>query len=315
MKNQYTLARELHAPRRIRFPTRSVVLESIDDLWQADLVEMGHLAKWNRGHRYLLTVIDTFSKFGFARPLKTKKGEEVTTAFNDILKTSKRIPKLLQTDQGKEFFNTKFQTLMKAEGIHHYHTFTDKKASIVERWNRTLKSHMYRNFTERNSLRWIDSLSRLVNTYNHLTHGTIGMKPARVKKSHENTLWERIHKTKTKHKDSNLFRVGDIVRVSRVKSIFGKGYTPNWTEELFKIATVIKTNPRTYRLEDLLGERIRGTFYGHEMRTTRIPDYARIEKVISRKTLSDGTKMIRVKWKGYDSRFNQWIREADSQKL
>jgi hypothetical protein len=306
------LAKELHKPKRRHFPTRSVVLRGIDETWQADLVDMQHVK--HRGYSYLLTVIDVFSKFAFARPLKSKRGEEVTLAFDDILRSSGRKPSKLHTDQGTEFFNRTFKKLMDQYGIHHYHTFSDKKASIVERWNRTLKEKMYRTFTERNSLKWTDFLQELVVKYNNTRHRSIGMKPADVSLKNEDQVWTNLRKKNPKPvftTNAGKFGVGDVVRVSRVKQTFAKGYTPNWTEELFRIIKVMKTRPRAYKLEDLLGAPIKGSFYAQELQKTEIPKYARIEKIIARKKGG----MIRVKWKGYSNRFNQWIRKSDTEKL
>ena len=275
------------------------------------------MVKWNRKHLFLLTVIDIFSKYAFARPLKSKKSTDVAEAFADIIETSGRKCSLLQSDQGKEFLGKPFQTVLKKYNIQHYYTYSDKKASIVERWNRTLKGRMYRSFTERNSLNWIDTLPQLVSEYNDTKHRTIGRKPIKVTKENENEVWHYIRRNRSSRKSSvkKKFKLGDIVRVSRVKSIFTKGYKPNWTEELFKICKVSNTIPQTYHLEDLLGMPIRGSFYTEELQKTKIPNYARIEKILSRKTTADGNNWIRVKWKGYDNRFNQWLPLESTTKL
>jgi L-rhamnose mutarotase len=312
------LAYELHKPKRKHFPTWSVVMKGPHETYQADLVDMGNLVKWNTNVRYLLTVIDIFTKMGYAEPVKQKTGEEVTAAFEKILNRSGHIPKNLQTDAGKEFFNTKFQALMKRHGIHHYHTYSDKKASIVERWNRTLKTRMYRYFTQHNTLRWTKMVQSLVDQYNHSHHRSIGMKPVQVTRKNAPKVRQNIQRSRQRLpalKRTSRFQEGDLVRVSRVKGTFAKGYLPNWTEELFKVKEVMTTRPRTYTLMDLLDVPIRGTFYKEELQKTMIPDYARIEKVIGKKTTPGGQKLIRVKWKGYDTRFNQWIPASDAEKL
>ena len=117
---QAQLANELHKPARKNYPRRQTVTFGIDDLWQADLVEMHELASKNKKYNYMLTVIDTFSKQAFAIPIKNKTAQAVTEAFEGILKHRK--PNNLQTDQGKEFFNKAFQDL-KEHKINHYHTF------------------------------------------------------------------------------------------------------------------------------------------------------------------------------------------------
>jgi L-rhamnose mutarotase len=312
------LADELHKPKRKHFPTRPVVVKGPHETYQADLVDMGNLVQWNQRVRYLLTVIDIFSKMGYAEPVKQKTGEDVTTAFEKILDRSGHIPKNLQTDAGKEFFNAKFQKLMKRHGIHHYHTYSDKKASIVERWNRTLKSQMYKYFTRHNTLKWTKIVQSLVDQYNHRRHRMIGMKPAQVTRKNAPKVRRNIEQSRKRlptPKRTSRYQEGDLVRVSRVKGTFTKGYLPNWTEELFKVKEVLMTRPRTYKLVDLLDVPIHGSFYKEELQKTTIPDYARIEKVIGKKTTPGGQKLIRVKWKGYDTRFNQWIPASDVEKL
>lgn len=313
---QRQLAYELHKPKRKNFKTIAVEVKEPNESWQADLVDMTHLKKWNKNNTFILTVIDTFSKFAYARALKSKNASDVRDAFEDILLNATTTPIHLQTDAGKEFFNSLFKKLMARFEINHYHTFSDKKASIVERFQRTLKSRMYRGFTETNSLQWLSILPQLIDQYNRSKHRTINAKPIDVtlknaKMIHKNIIASRKKGPPRKRK----FHKGDIVRVSRQKNIFAKGYSANWTEELFEISNVQMTKPITYKLQDLLGVPIRGTFYSEEIQRTQIPQYARIEKVIRKKRGADGKMLARVKWKGYDARFNEWIPLSKTKKL
>ena len=119
----------------------------IDEQWAVDLIEVINIAKYNRGYRYLLTVVDVLSKHAWVQPVKSKTGKAVTDAFEKILK-GRRKPINLQTDDD----NKTFQGLMKRKGIHHFSTSGDTKASVVERFNRTLKRRMYRYLTVKNAL-------------------------------------------------------------------------------------------------------------------------------------------------------------------
>ena len=112
-----TLADELHRQARRNFPRRKVIVKGLNEFWQGDLVEMQPYAKQNRGFRYLLTVIDVWSKFAWAIPVKTKTGKDVTEAFEKILKDTPTPPKLLQLDHGKEFYNKPFQACIFREEI------------------------------------------------------------------------------------------------------------------------------------------------------------------------------------------------------
>ena len=173
------LGNTLHKLRRHRFPTNPVVVFGIDEQWVADLIKVGNIAKYNRGYRYLLTVEDVLSKHAWVQPVKSKTGEVVTDAFEKILK-GKRKPINLHMDDGKEFYNNTFQDLMKRKGIHHFSTSGDTKASMVERFNRTLEKRMYRYFTVKNTLSYLPMLKELVLGYNRSYHRSIKMAPEKV---------------------------------------------------------------------------------------------------------------------------------------
>ena len=132
---------ELHKPARKNFRRRRVIVKGLNDLWQADLVDMTKFSRENGGNKYILMVINVFSKFLWAKPVKNKSAKEITQAMDKILKIAHpNTPNNLQTDQGKEFFNSQFYQLMKKFNINHYSSFSSKKASVVERVNRTVKN-------------------------------------------------------------------------------------------------------------------------------------------------------------------------------
>ncbi|CAG18159.1 hypothetical protein CcBV_31.2 [Bracoviriform congregatae] len=209
------IAEELHKPARRNYKRRHVDIRGLDETWQADLVEMIPYATVNKGYKYLLTIIDIFSKYAWAVPIKSKSGVDVTSAMKSVLQQG-RIPKNLHVDQGKEFYNKEFKDLMKQHKINLYSTFSNLKASICERFNRTLKTKMWREFTNRGSYKWADTLDDLVNTYNSTIHSTIKMKPADVTAPQEKQLLENIYQPlKTKSKQKQKFKVGDKVRISK----------------------------------------------------------------------------------------------------
>lgn len=216
---------ELHRPARRNYPRRRVNIRDLDETWQADLVDMSAYAKANDGHKFLLTVIDNFSKYAWAEPLKRKNGADVTAAMNSILNKG-RVPQKLQVDAGKEFYNHEFQTLMKKHDIHMYSTFSNLKASIVERFNRTLKTKMWMQFSYRGSYRWLEMLPELVNDYNNRHHRTTRMRPVDVTKQNAHKL-KLIYADFRINKKREKFKLGDKVRISSVKHVFEKGYTPN----------------------------------------------------------------------------------------
>ena len=123
---------------------------------------MSSRAKDNNGYTFLLTVIDCFSKFGWAEPLHNKSGQEILDAFKIILKRDGRKPKRLQTDKGSEFLNSKVQRLLKEENIEFFTTNSEMKAIIVERYNRSLKMKMYKKncSSQYNALRGYSARTR-----------------------------------------------------------------------------------------------------------------------------------------------------------
>jgi len=167
--------------------------------YQADLVDLSSLLNFNNSYRYLLTCIDVFTKRAWAILLRKKTGREVTAAFQKILATSDRNPRMLQTDKGMEFLNAMFQRMLAINGIHWYSTENeDIKASVVERFNRMLKIKMSRYFTYKNLPRYIDVLPRLVASYNASYHRSIGMSPNDVNASNEDHVRKRLFPRRTK---------------------------------------------------------------------------------------------------------------------
>ena len=298
------LVHELHRPARKIYTRRRVIVKGIGDLWQADLAEFQLYARENKGYKYILIVIDCFSKYLWTRAIKNKTGEEVTKAFNDIFSRGK-IPQNLQTDNGTEFYNHSFRDLMKKYNINHYSTFSTMKASIAERVIRTLKEKLYRMFSLNGNYKYYTQLEAVTADYNNTKHRTIGMQPSQVNKHNERVLLDTVY-SHLKIVDKQKFRVGDIVRISRQKVMFEKGYTPNWSTELFKIVKAKISSPTVYYLKDFNGQDIQGTFYEEELQKTKYEDLYLVEKVLKRK----GT-MVYVKWLGLNKKFNSWINKSD----
>ena len=292
---------ELHKPVRHNFPRRRVVVKGLRDLYQADLIEMIPYARLNKGNKYILIVIDVFSKFVWAHPLKSKMGREVATAFKKILKN---LPKNLQTDQGKEFYNKDFMQVMKSYGINHYSTFSSIKASVVERVIRTIKSSMWKSFTLQGNKKWIDLLPEVVEKYNNTYHTTIKMRPNQVNKSNEKKLLKTVYSHIKQVNPNSKFNVGDYVRISKYRTVFRKGYSENWTNEIFKIVAKKLTFPTMYTIQDQKGDTVHGGFYEHELQKVKFPDIYLIEKIVRKK----GKKVL-VKWRGLNE--SSWINVAD----
>ncbi len=301
----------LHKPVRYNFQRNKTIVLSIDDQFQADLCDMTSLAKDNDNHKFLLTCIDCFSKYAWVEPLHRKSSDNIVRAFERIFAKDKRVPKRLQTDKGTEFLNKPVQQFLKKHNVHFFTTETEMKASIVERFNRTLKTRMYKYFTAKNTLRYIDVLQDLVNAYNNTSHRSIGMVPANVTKRHELEIRQRLYGVKNiKHSKKYKYNVDDEVRISKARRTFKKGYLPQWTEEHFHIHSRKFYAEPLYELRDLSGEVLQGTFYEKELQKVRPLAEYRVEKVIRKK--KQGNKVFYlVQWKGYSDKFNTWVSEND----
>ena len=226
------LAEELHKPIIRKFEKRKVHAAFNDNIWNADLADMQLLSRYNKGIRFLLCVIDIFSKYAWVVPLKDRKGISIVKAFQSILKQSNRKPNKIWVDKGSEFYNASFKIWVQDNDIVMYSTHNEGKSVVAESFIRTLKSKNYKYMTSISKNVYFDKLDDIVDEYNNTYHTTIKMKPTDVK---DNTY---INTSKKNENKDPKFEVGDHVRISKYKNIFGKGYMPNWSEEVFVIKKV-----------------------------------------------------------------------------
>ena len=211
------LADELHKSIIRKFKKRKVYSAFKDNIWGADLADMQLLSKYNKGIRFLLCVIDIFSKYAWVVPLKDKKGISIAKAFQIILKQSNRKQNKIWVDKGSEFYNACFKKCLRDSNIVMYSTHNEGKSVVAERFIRTLKSKMYKYMTSISKNVYIDKLDDIVDEYNNTYHTTIKMKPADVK---DNTY---INADKEINNKDPKFKVGDHVRISKFKTFLLKG--------------------------------------------------------------------------------------------
>lgn len=297
----------VHKPIRKKFARRRVIVRGINSQWEADLVDMQAISKANDGHRFILTCIDVFSKYAYAVALKDKRATSVTTAFRTIL--TEGSPQSLHTDEGVEFLNGTFQRMLKSEGIRFFTTFnTAIKASVVERFNRTIKSRLWRYFTHRGSYRWLDDLQSFLSSYNRSPHRSIGMAPAAVTEKNSSLVRTRLY-GKVAAVEKRRLNVGDDVRLTKARNLFAKSFWANWSEEAFKVSRVLDTRPTTYRVVDSRGEEILGTFYADELQKIRLPEFFRVESILSTRRRRKRKEYL-IKWLGYPHSENSWVPET-----
>ena len=313
LETQDTYTRYKPIFRKHKF--QKTYVKELADQIQLDGVDMGKYKHKNRGYYWFLTGVEVLSRYAFAIPVYRKDTKNMTEGVEKLLEEFKvrfdKYPNVVQFDDGKEFYNVGVKTLLEDNNIEYFSTQSDKKAAIVERFNRTLKTIMWKYFYSKGTYNWIDVLDDLVKNYNNTKHRSILTKPADVNKTNEDQVWVTLFGDAVGKFPLPKFRVGDTVQVSRYKSIFSKGYEANFTEEIFKVKKVLRGDPNMYEIEDHEGEPIIGKFYEEELsRVDKQDDVYREEKILKRKK-----GMVLVEWLGYDSKHNSWIPEKDIQNI
>lgn len=300
-----------HKQPKRRYKRRKVVVTGISSQWQADLIDITPLAKFNLQNKFILTVIDVFSKKAFAKPLKSKEAVNVVKAFQSILNEAKTKPFNLQVDKGKEFHNSLFKKLCQQNKIKLFTSEDDQmKAQIVERFNRTIKNRLYRYFASTGDYNWLNVLDKFLNSYNNTFHRSIKMTPNEVKVENEEEVFQTLYPPPDHNSFKNVnpkLKIGDFVRLLNPPKSFKKGYNTQWTEEVFSIRdVVISSQFPLYKVSDLSGEEILGFFYSQELQKIQIPSLFIIEKIIK----TEPTRVL-VKWEGYSDKFNSYVKKSD----
>ena len=305
MGNNFTmtdLSNELNKPVINKFERKKVIVNHIDEIHSCDLVDMQKYSRVNKGYKYIFTNIDIFSKYSWSFHLKTKTIKEIKSCFQKIF--NERKPKYIWSDQESAFLFKEMIQFFKNNNVKIYYTHSDLKAVIIERFNRSLRELMMKQFVKNNNTVWYNILPNLINTYNNRYHQTIKMKPKNVNKLNEKHIKNTVYNYDITNKKPK-FKIGDLVRISlKRRTLFDKP-TGNikWSEQLYKIYKINKSNVITYLLKDMNNEIIKGQFYTRELQLTKntTGEYI-IEKIL--KTNKD---KIYVKWRSYDSSFNSWI--------
>ena len=300
----------LHKPITRKFPRRETIVAGPNQQLQADLIDVSTHAKDNDNTKFILTVIDVFSKKAWAIPIKNKSGSEVSKALGTVFVQSS--PKYLQTDKGKEFLNSEVRGVLDRFKIEHFTSQNETiKASIVERFNKTLRNTLHRYFTKTGRERFIDVLKDFIDAYNNRYHTSLKMTPNEVSENNQEDVWYNLYDPLYAFQTPQpKLKRGDFVRISKAKTAFQRGFTPNWSVEVFIVEKVLSTTPITYSIKDYNGELIEGSFYEKELQKIQEPSVFKIEKVLQRKKIGN-KNMVLVKWLDYPDQFNQWIPESD----
>ena len=312
----------LHRQSRKKFIRRRIFSKHPKHIASSDLADLSLLSRYNNGVKYLLVIIDIFSRFLSVYPLKRKDGQSVLEGIKHILESNEfQGIKFLNSDEGGEYYNKYVKDYLQKKNIKLYSTFSREiKAAIAERVIRTIKSKIFKYLTQKNTKKYIDVIDQIVNSYNNSSHRGLkkGQTPNDVHKLTDPNLvqeqFDRMYKDvhRIKKNITSLLSVGQAVRIvnSDKNKVFRKGYLIQNTEEIFRIKSIDNNYiPTVYYLEDLEGEEIKGKFYRDELTPCEVPEYFHID-IIKERTLNK-KKQYFVHWRGYPESSRRWVDAID----
>jgi hypothetical protein len=294
-------------------------MSSLDEQWDADVMDRQKLSRQNSGYRYLAIFIYIFSRYIWVVPLKKKKGPDMLRAINFVFKKGRK-PLYLRTDQGTEYTGKHVQHYLKQNNVHHFVALNPLHANYAEGVIRTLKGKIYRFFTANQTQRYIDHLDDIVESYLNTVHRSIDMKPIDITEKNSQEIYEKLYLPQQIALENKAvkyaFEIGDRVHMAMDRSVFHKAYKETYFQEIFEISGCTPTHPPRYKLIDLLKKHVLGTFY--EQQLTKVPydytsDMQRIKKVV-RYQNGDSGKEALIRWEGYAPQYDTWLRVQDMTK-
>ncbi len=309
----YTLHREFHKPRT----TNPFYIFKMRDQIQMDLFDVSALKNDNRGVTFILLAIDTFTKYCWARELKSKSGVNSVAAIKSIVDSmGNPKPKAIFFDRGTEFTNRLVKKYLQEKQIKIVHPNSEKKAAIVERANRTIQGILYRFLTQNQTRTYTYNLQDLIDSYNDRRHRTIKMAPseAEVIENQQdvlNALNEHYGKIAKKRKNPK-YSVGERVLIANLATNrFRRGYQQSFNFEQFEIVQVKTNMPIPMYIVKSLNddEIVQGGFYAEELQPIKGEVY-KVDSVLRKRKVRGRTQLF-VKWRGFDDTHNSWINESD----
>lgn len=315
-KNELSI--QLHKPLRHNFKRNYVLCNHPFQFIFIDLLILGNIKKYNEGICNVLVVVECLSRFAYVETLRTKKSKEVGDRMEHIINKIKLPVSYCVSDGGLEFSGS-CKEVFKKHKITHIVTKNEKtKSMLAERFIRTLMSSVSQYFTENNTKKYVDVLQQLCANYNHREHSSTGQAPAAVLESLENQkkAFRYQYEKKLNEKfNAPKFKVGDIVRMAYFKSVgFQKGYTENYSHEIFKIKKVHPRRQPVYELTTPEGETVVGRFYEKEILAATEPEFYKISRIVRWRTIN-GQREALVDYVGHPLSARQWVKEEDVKNL
>ena len=223
----------------------------IDDIWSLDILDLKDYGpENNRGYKYVLVIIDNFSKFGWTIPLKNKNAITIKDSFENSLISSKRQPNFLEGDRDRGFYNNLFQDFLNKNNINLYSRNSSYGAVFAERFNRTIRDLLKKPVFEKGDGKWIDILPKTTKQYNNRIHSSTKLTPIQASlKKNGSFVYKNLLDKRRKIKPK--FQINDFVRVADLKRTFSKGDTTNWSYKLYKITEIINDTIPAYKIDNL----------------------------------------------------------------
>ena len=265
------LSEELNKPVINKFTRKKIIVNYIDEIHSCDLVDMVKYSRMNKGYKYIFTNIDIFSKYAWSFPIKSKKISDIKPCFQKIFKERK--PKFIWSDKESSFFSKEMLKFFEDHNIKIYYTNSNLKAVVIERFNRSLRELLKKEFVKNMNTIWYNIIPKLIKIYNNRFHNTIKDKPININKSNEKYIKNTIYKYNITNKIPK-FKINDIVRISLIiRELFDKpSDNIKWSEELLEIHSINKSNVITYKITDMNNEIIQGVFYEKEIQLSKMKE-------------------------------------------
>lgn len=281
----------LHVANRRKYKTNHYLLFGANELFELDLIDLKNIGNYNFGYKYILCVIDCFTKYLWAVPLTNKSAQKTTDAFKSIIESSGVKPQAINVDRGSEFNNHIFKAYLSKVGIQLNFPYIQsyQKAAIIERTIKFVKEKIFKYFSSRgpNYRKYIDILPSVIKSYNNKIHSTTKVAPANFQVKDTVAVYRNIKKRVTRYDKQALPKLKklDFVRIIRKKSVLEHGFTQRWTREIFRVHQVIYKNPiPLYKLTDLEGTPITGKFYEKQLLKIIMPADVPFNIINTRKT-------------------------------
>lgn len=302
-----------------RIARRRVIVPHIDYMWDLDTANFRKLSKYNKGYGYFILAIDIMSRFVWTCAIKSTTGMEVSKALKEIFH-QKRTPLKARTDQGTEFSNKPVKAIFKSHSIDHFVTQNEVKANYAERAIQTVKSKLMRYMRSKQTYKWVDVLHDVTQGYNNSYHRSIHKSPAQFNKKDETTMWQKSVDNLSGFPKKQIhyrFKIGDVVRISKLRHAFHRYYSEHWTNEFFVIkGRSLKQSIPAYTLTDYAGESVSGIFYEAELQKIVVAEDTvyNIEKILKRRKRNN-VKEVFVRWWGWPKKFDSWIQQSEVKKF